>query len=81
MAREAAYRGAPDELAATAAITATQTARRVLQEGHQQAGAIGFTHEFDLHLWSLRLQTLRTEAGGIGRHSTALVAGRWGNER
>jgi alkylation response protein AidB-like acyl-CoA dehydrogenase len=77
-AREAAYLGAPAEQSATAAITAVQTAKLVLNEAHQLAGAIGLTFEFDLHLWSLRLQTLRVEAGGAASHRSALVESRWG---
>jgi alkylation response protein AidB-like acyl-CoA dehydrogenase len=76
-AREAAFLGAPAEQAATSAIAAVQTAAIVLQEAHQLAGAIGLTLEFDLHLWTLRLQSLRVEAGGIASHSAALVDSRW----
>lgn len=76
-AREAAYHGARPEAAATAAVTACAAARQVLNEGHQLAGAMGFTLEFDLHLWTLRLQALRHEAGGLPAFSRALVANRW----
>lgn len=76
-AREAAFLGAPPEQASTSAIAAVETAKVVLQEAHQLAGAIGLTLEFDLHLWSLRLQSLRVEAGGIASHSAALADSRW----
>lgn len=64
--------------AAAAAVAATEAARLVTQEMHQITGAMGFTLEYDLHVWSLRLQSLRVEAGGIGRHAEALVTSRWG---
>lgn len=76
-AREAAFLGAPAEQGATSAIAAVETAKIVLQEAHQLAGAIGLTLEFDLHLWTLRLQSLRVEAGGIASHSAALADSRW----
>jgi alkylation response protein AidB-like acyl-CoA dehydrogenase len=76
-AREAVYLGAPDEQSAVAATLAVEAASRILQESHQQAGSIGFTLEFDLHIWSLRLQTLRVEAGGLAGHADALVRSRW----
>ncbi|MEI9993032.1 MAG: acyl-CoA dehydrogenase family protein [Rhizomicrobium sp.] len=77
-AREAAYHRAPDELAASAAIAAEETAYRLFYEMHQLTGAIGFTREYDLHLWTMRLQTLRQEAGGINSHAHDLVHARWG---
>ncbi|WP_337186291.1 acyl-CoA dehydrogenase family protein [Phenylobacterium sp.] len=76
-AREAAARGAPAALAAGAAITAVECAQRVFDETHQLSGAIGFTTEYDLHLWSMRLQTLRQECGGVGAHARSLVANAW----
>ncbi len=76
-AREAAYHGAPDELAASAAVTAEQAAHLLFVEMHQLTGAIGFTIEYDLHLWTMRLQTLRQEAGGLKAHSRDLVHARW----
>ncbi len=78
MAREAAYHGAPAESSSSAAVAAVEAAGRTLFEVHQLSGSIGFTDEYDLTLSSLRLQTLRTEAGGMAAHSRALVAGRWG---
>jgi alkylation response protein AidB-like acyl-CoA dehydrogenase len=77
-AREAAYLGAPQEQSAVAATLAVEATTRILQESHQQAGAIGLTLEFDLYLWSLRLQCLRVEAGGLAGHADALVRSRWG---
>lgn len=52
-------------------------ARLITQETHQLTGAMGFTLEYDPHVWSLRPQALRTEGGGIGRHAEALVSARW----
>jgi alkylation response protein AidB-like acyl-CoA dehydrogenase len=76
-AREAAFHNADGEKAAVASVLAVEAARQILQEAHQLSGAIGLTLEFDLHLWSTRLQALRVEMGGIGRHAEALVQERW----
>jgi len=76
-AREAAAKGAPPALAAGAAITAVECAQRVFDETHQLSGAIGFTTEYDLHVWSMRLQTLRQECGGLRAHASALVDHAW----
>ncbi|GAM98264.1 butyryl-CoA dehydrogenase [alpha proteobacterium U9-1i] len=78
--REAAARGAPAELATSAAMTASETAHRVFYEAHQLTGAMGFTIEYDLHLWTMRLQTLRQEMGGARAHARDLVAARWGKK-
>jgi alkylation response protein AidB-like acyl-CoA dehydrogenase len=77
LAYEAAYKGAPAELAATAAAYAMQAAGRVFAETHQLSGAIGFTREHDLHVWSMRLQALRLELGGVGGHRRAVATARW----
>src|SRR6185437_2507699 len=77
-AREAAFRGAPADLAAAAAITACQAAHRIFYELHQLTGAIGFTVEYDLHLFTTRLQALRLEMQGVRGHARDLVAARWG---
>lgn len=78
LAREAAYHGARDEAVATAAAFALSAADLVFTETHQMSGAIGFTREFNLHVWSMRLHTLRQELGGPGAHRRALVKARWG---
>ena len=75
--REAAFRGAPSELAATAAIIASEAAHRVFFETHQLTGAMGFTTEYDLHLYTMRLQTLRLEMQGLRAHARDLVDARW----
>ncbi|HEX4199654.1 MAG TPA: acyl-CoA dehydrogenase family protein [Caulobacteraceae bacterium] len=76
-AREAAFQGAPPDLAASAAITACEAAHRIFYELHQLTGAIGFTTEYDLHLYTMRLQALRLEMRGIRGHARALVDARW----
>ena len=78
LALEAAWRGAPVEAAATAAAYAAAAAERVFLETHQLSGAIGYTREHDLHVFSMRLEALRLELGGIVSHQRALARARWG---
>lgn len=78
LARVAAWSGGA-ELAAAAAAFSSDTARWGSVELHQLTGAIGFTEEYDLNLWTMPLQALRVELGGLGCHSRALVAARWAN--
>jgi alkylation response protein AidB-like acyl-CoA dehydrogenase len=75
-ARSAAWHGT-DEAAATAATYAAMAARHVAFDCHQLHGAISFTAEYDLHLWTMRAQALRTEFGGIGGHAAATTRLRW----
>lgn len=75
---EAAFHGAPDEASAVAAAHTMATLHRLTRESHQIMGAIGLTREHDLHLYTLRLQVLRTELGGLRRHRRELTAARWG---
>jgi alkylation response protein AidB-like acyl-CoA dehydrogenase len=77
LVREAAARDAPLEAAAIAASHAAAAASQVFQETHQFHGAMGFTREHDLHVWSMRLQALRLEAGGVGEHRLAAARARW----
>jgi alkylation response protein AidB-like acyl-CoA dehydrogenase len=77
LAFEAAARGAPAEAAAVAATYAALAAKRVFAETHQLSGAIGYTREHPLHVWSLRLQTLRLELGGAPAHARAAARARW----
>jgi alkylation response protein AidB-like acyl-CoA dehydrogenase len=74
---DAAFRGAPAEAAATAAAYATSAAVKVHAETHQLTGAMGFTREHPLHVWSMRLQALRLEAGGTSEHRVAAARERW----
>jgi alkylation response protein AidB-like acyl-CoA dehydrogenase len=78
LALEAAWLGAPGESAATAAAYATSAATQVFGEMHQLSGAIGFTHEHDLHVWSVRLQALKLELDGAAGHRRAIAQARWG---
>jgi alkylation response protein AidB-like acyl-CoA dehydrogenase len=78
LAREAAYHGAQTEAVAAAAAFALDTADLLFTETHQLSGAIGFTCEFDLHVWSMRLLALRQELDGVGGARRALVEARWG---
>jgi alkylation response protein AidB-like acyl-CoA dehydrogenase len=78
LTREAAWHGAQTEAVAAASAFALDAADQVFTETHQLSGAIGFTCEFDLHVWSMRLLALRQELGGVGGARRALVEARWG---
>jgi len=78
LVREAAHHDAPAEGVATAASFAVAAAGLLFAETHQLSGAIGFTREHDLHVWSMRLQALRLELGGARAHRRALATARWG---
>jgi len=77
LALEAAFHGATPERAATAAAHALAAAGRVFAETHQLSGAMGYTREHDLHVWSMRLAGLRLELGGVGGHERAIARARW----
>jgi alkylation response protein AidB-like acyl-CoA dehydrogenase len=79
LAREAAWHGAQAQSAAIAAAFALDAADLVFTETHQMSGAIGFTCEFNLHVWSMRLLALRQELQGVGGARRAVVEARWGN--
>ncbi|MEE8581102.1 MAG: acyl-CoA dehydrogenase [Myxococcota bacterium] len=81
LAYEAAAHGAPPEQAAAAAAFALSAAGRIFVDTHQLSGAIGFTRGHDLHVWSMRLQALRLELGGVSALRRALSAERWGEVR
>jgi alkylation response protein AidB-like acyl-CoA dehydrogenase len=74
---EAAWQGAPEQGAALAAAHACAAAGQIFAETHQLTGAMGFTREHDLHVWSMRLQALRLEAGGEAGHRRAAALARW----
>jgi alkylation response protein AidB-like acyl-CoA dehydrogenase len=74
---EAASRERPVEAAATAAAYAAEAANQLFRETHQLTGAMGFTREHDLHVFSMRLQALRLELGGASAHRRAITAHRW----
>ena len=77
LAFEAAAKGAPAEAAAIAAAHAAFAAKRVFAETHQLSGAIGYTREHPLHVFSMRLQALRLELGGAPEHARAAARARW----
>jgi Acyl-CoA dehydrogenase, C-terminal domain len=77
LARRAAWELDSDLHAALAASYATSAAPTVFDSVHQVVGAIGFTNEFDLHLWSLKLPVLAAELGGPRAHASAASAARW----
>jgi alkylation response protein AidB-like acyl-CoA dehydrogenase len=74
---EAAAAGAPEEGSALAAAYATDTAHHVFRETHQLTGAMGYTREHDLHVFSMRLEALRVELGGPSAHRRAVARARW----
>jgi alkylation response protein AidB-like acyl-CoA dehydrogenase len=74
---EAAAKGAAEEAAATAAAYATDAAHQLFRETHQLTGAMGFTREHDLHVFSMRLEALRVELGGTSAHRRAISRARW----
>ena len=74
---EAAWQGALPEPAALAAAHATAAAGRLFQETHQLTGAIGYTREHDLHVFSMRLQALRLELTDVAGHRRAAAEARW----
>ena len=73
----AAHRGAPEEDVALAAAHTTGTALRVFNEMHQMTGAMGFTREHPLHVWTTRLHVLRQELGGARLHRQFAARTRW----
>jgi alkylation response protein AidB-like acyl-CoA dehydrogenase len=52
---EAASQDLPGESAAVAAAYAAEAANQIFREMHQLTGAMGFTREHDLHVFSMRL--------------------------
>jgi alkylation response protein AidB-like acyl-CoA dehydrogenase len=74
---EAAAR--PDS-AAHASVAATRSilaARLAFRETHQMHGAMGFTREYPLHVWSMKLPALQQEMGGSAGHARAVTEQRW----
>jgi len=69
LALEAAYRNAEPLFASRAATWAASAAPLVLRETQQMHGAIGFTREYPLHLWTMRLPALQRELGGLSSHA------------
>ena len=77
LAFEAAAQDAGEQAAAIAAAYACDAAERVFADTHQLSGAMGFTREHDLHVFSMRLQVLRLELGGAPAHYRAAARARW----
>jgi hypothetical protein len=78
LALEAAFKGAPADRAATAAGHATGAANQVFRESHQLHGAMGFTREHHLHVWTMRLPALLQELGGPSAHRRFLARTKFG---
>jgi len=76
---EAAHFDTDPQRVAVAAAHATATAERVFAETHQLTGAMGYTREHLLHLWTMRLPVLRLELGGAREHRIAAARARWGS--
>ena len=74
LAVEAAYLRAEPTAAARAATWATAASPLVLRETQQMHGAMGFTREYPLHLFTMRLPALQRELGGMRVHARALAA-------
>ncbi len=74
---EAAARGASEEATALAAAQAAEAGGFLFRETHQLTGAMGFTREHDLHVFSMRLPALRLELGGLSAHRRAIARARW----
>jgi alkylation response protein AidB-like acyl-CoA dehydrogenase len=74
---ESAATGAPAESSALAAAHVLTSADRVFREMHQFSGAMGFTDDHRLHLWTMPLQALRLELGGPSAHARAAARIRW----
>jgi len=76
LAYEAAWSG-EWTAAATALAAAVRAAERVRRDTHQFTGALGFTTEYDLPLWTMRLPALTVEAGTTGSAAIAAASSRW----
>lgn len=79
LARRAAYTGADSADAAMACAFAALAGQTIAPDMHQMSGAIGFTEEFDLHVWTTRVQALRLELGGVTEHQLATTDAVWGH--
>lgn len=78
LTREAAAQGAAPQAAAAACAQATLAGQQVAAETHQLSGAIGFTKENALHVYTTRLRGLGLDLGGAEAHCRALANSRWG---
>ena len=76
-ARYAAWHHDNDEAVAVAATTACDAAHDLVIDLHQLCGARGFTLDFGLFKWTLRLEALRLELGGLASHASRVARARW----
>lgn len=76
LVRDAAWHD-DSERAATAAAYAATAAHTLCLDAHQLSGARGFTLESGLYRWTLRLQMLSLEAGGVSEHARGAAGLRW----
>jgi len=76
LVREAAWQDTSDK-AATACCFAAKAAHTFCLEAHQLAGARGFSQEFGLYRWTLRLEFLSREAGGARLHGDVAATALW----
>ena len=77
LALESAWTGAP-ATAAAALTQAVEASKLIFSRTHQYSGAMGFTREYDLHLATMRLPALRSEAEALGRPALACAREHWG---
>lgn len=81
LAFRAAYSDADPTEAAAAATYATTMSPQVYRESHQLHGAMGFTREYPLHVWTMRLLVLQRELGGSIAHAREVTRQRYLSER
>jgi alkylation response protein AidB-like acyl-CoA dehydrogenase len=77
LAYETAGHRAPADRVAVVASRAARLAGDVVREAHQLHGAVGFTREHDLHLFTMRLRGLVAELGPAPVHAAAAARARW----
>jgi alkylation response protein AidB-like acyl-CoA dehydrogenase len=77
LTREASALGAAPQAAAAACAHATLAGQQIAAETHQLSGAIGFTKENGLHVYTTRLRGLGLDLGGADAHCRALAHSRW----
>jgi alkylation response protein AidB-like acyl-CoA dehydrogenase len=56
---------------------AADAAHLVFRETHQLTGAMGYTREHPLHVFSMRLEALRQEQGGLAAQRREIARARW----
>ena len=77
LALEAAWTGGATT-AAAALTQAVEASKLIFSRTHQYSGALGFTREYDLHMATMRLPALRSEAEALGRPALACGREHWG---